>query len=299
MKKKENKIFVKILFLLFLLIFSFGIFSSVFAQALVPCGLGDSADCTLCHLVIGFKNIYEYLLEVLFAATMLVVVIAGIMYLVSSGNKTMMDKAKSALTYAITAVVIALLAWLVINAILNAFGFRHPLGGKWYEFTCDTSQSLPQQTTNSGTATLPGASGSQTGKGGGISGKGSDIQVPQDGSKLAATLEKYKGTIYEWGKNYVDSNGVLHTDCSGFVYNVYKEAFGIELPRHSSDQGNQPFNYSQLTNGTILESNGHVGIYYNGSVYHNSGKGRDVKVVELGKYLRSHKVTEMRLPLTV
>lgn len=294
-RKKTKNIFVlESIFSACLFIFSFGIVSNVFAQALVPCGLNGTANCTLCHLVLGFKNIYDYLLyTVLLPATILVIVIAGVMYMVSSGNKGMIDKAKSALTYALTAMVLALIAWLVINATLNALGFKN--AGSWYNFTCDTTQTQGP-TGGTGGGTLPGNIGS--GKGGGITGKGSDIQVPQDGSNLAQVLEKEKSAVYVYGGNSDsrNANGNLNTDCSGWVNAVYKEAYGIDIPRGSGEQTNQAFNYSQLVNGTILGSPGHVGVYYNGSVYNNSKTGADVRVVNLDQYLSNHNVTGMRLP---
>lgn len=123
---------------------------------LVPCGLGSAADCTLCHLVLGFKNIYDYLLVLLLSATTLVVVVAGVMYMVSSGDKGMIDKAKSALTYAITAMILALVAWLIINATLSALGYTKV--GSWYNFTCDTTQTQGP-TGGMGGGTLPGTGG--------------------------------------------------------------------------------------------------------------------------------------------
>jgi cell wall-associated NlpC family hydrolase len=296
--KNKNKLFLKTIFLPCLLFFSFFVAFNANAQ-LVPCGIGPgNADCTLCHLVLGFKNIYDYLLEILLVATTLVVVVAGIMYMVSSGNKGMIDKAKSALTYALTAMILGLTAWLIINATLSALGYTKV--GSWYNFTCDTTQTKGPTTMGGGGATLPGTpgAGTGTGKGGGISGKGSDINVPQDGSKLAQVLEKEKSAVYVWGgdPNSRNANGNLNTDCSGWVNAIYKEAYGIDIPRGSGEQPNQAFNYSQIVNGTIIGSSGHVGIYYNGSVYHNSGTGRDVRVVNLDNYLSQHTVTGMRLP---
>lgn len=285
---------IKNILTLFLLVAFFLLFGKIaLAQGLVPCGLNGAADCTLCHLVVGFKNILDYLLyTVLFPLFMLGITISGILYMVSSGNKSLIEWAKKALMASLAGFVIALTSWIMVNFVMLTLGFQSPLGGSWWQFTCDTTQTTGPGTTGPGGATLPGGSGG----GGGISGKGRDINVPQDGSKLAQNLEKYKGAIYEWGKDYYDSNGVYHTDCSGFMQLIYKETYGVNIPRYSGDQGNIAFNQSSLVNGTILESSGHVGIYYNGSVYHNSQTGSDIRVVELNQYLSNRKVYEMRLP---
>jgi hypothetical protein len=156
---------------------------------LVPCGLGGAADCTLCHLVLGFKNIYDYLLTLLLVATTLIVVVAGVMYMVSSGDKGMIDKAKSALTYALTAMILGLTAWLIINATLNALGYNK--SGSWYNFTCDTAQTQGP-TGGTGTGTLPGT-GTGTGSG---SYKASDNLSP----KAQEVINNYINT--QVGKNY-------------------------------------------------------------------------------------------------
>lgn len=211
MKKTENKIIIKIFVLFCLLIFSFSFVSSAFAQSLVPCGLNGAADCTLCHLVLGFKNIYDYLLYVvLFPATVLVIVVAGIMYMVSSGNKGMIDKAKSAFTYALTALILALVAWLLINATLNALGFKN--AGNWWNFTCDTTQTTGPGTLGTGGATLPATPGQNTGTPngncGGISTSGNaNGQCQYASSKLSSTLDCIKGQMaYEPSEKFGISN---------------------------------------------------------------------------------------------
>lgn len=160
---------------------------------LVPC----TDDCTLCHLVLGFKNIYDYLLVLLLSATTLVVVAAGVMYMVSSGDKGMIDKAKSALTYALTAMILALVAWLIINATLSALGYTKV--GSWYNFTCDTTQTKGP-TGGTGGGTLPGTPGQNTGTPngncGGISTSGNaNGQCQYASTRLSSTLDCIKGRM--------------------------------------------------------------------------------------------------------
>jgi hypothetical protein len=196
LRQNKNKNFLKSFIFSCLLIFSFGLALNASAT-LVPCGVGaGNANCTLCHLVLGFKNIYDYLLYViLLPGTILVVVIAGIMYMVSSGNKGLLERAKSALMYAITAMVLALLAWLIINTVLNALGYNK--SGSWWTFTCDTTQTQgPTGGTGGGTlpggATLPATPGQNTGTPngncGGISTSGNANGQCQYASKELSSL---------------------------------------------------------------------------------------------------------------
>ena len=141
MKKTKLKIFLKSFLLSGLLIYGLSLMRDVFAaDALVPCGLGGAADCTLCHLVIGVNNIFNYLLyTILFPLFTLGIVISGVLYMVSRGSKPLIEKAKKAFTYSLAAALIALCSWLLVNAILHALGYKN--AGGWSTYTCDTTQT--------------------------------------------------------------------------------------------------------------------------------------------------------------
>jgi hypothetical protein len=200
---------------------------------LVPC----KNNCTLCHLVLGFKNIYDYLLKLLLAATTLVVVVAGVIYMVSSGDKGMIDKAKSALTYALTAMILGLTAWLIINATLSALGYTKI--GNWYTFTCDTTQTQGP-TGGIGGGTLPGTPGY-----GNTGGTGC--------AAVVANINSMAGSAYVRGSN----------DCSSTTNRAYTNA-GCKSP--GGDSATMYANASQFTGaanlkaGDALVRNGHVGI---------------------------------------
>jgi hypothetical protein len=151
---------------------------------LVPC----TDDCTLCHLVLGFKNIYDYLLSLLLVATTLVIVVAGVMYMVSSGAKGMIEKAKSAFTYALTAMILGLLAWLIINTVLNALGYNK--SGSWWTFTCDTTQTQGP-TGGTGGGTLPETTGT-----------GGKTGYPSGGNASATAQDVIKNYMAMDGKTY-------------------------------------------------------------------------------------------------
>jgi hypothetical protein len=192
----------KKLFLLQILIF-FGFFFTInyASAALVPCGLNGAADCTLCHIVIGFKNIFDWLMGLLFVTTMLVITISGVFYMVSTGSKTMMDKAKKALTYALTAFVIGMGCWLLINIIMTMVGFQNPTGGNWWEFTCDTTQTqgATPSTVSTGTGSGSGSTGTSksagTGNGtcGGVGGQTSLCKYQT--KELESLLSCIKGKV--------------------------------------------------------------------------------------------------------
>lgn len=291
MLNTKNKFIFKEFISACLLIFSFSIASSVHA-ALVPCGLEGKADCTLCHLVLGFKNIYDYLLyTVLLPATTLVVVIAGVMYMVSSGNKGMIEKAKSALTYALTAMILALTAWLIINATLSALGYTKV--DNWYTFTCDTTQTKGA-TGGAGTTTTTGTTKTTgTGSGGKIIGTGVVTSGEKTLDQVASSLQS--ATTYV---NYSNNpNGLkgwvgdkFYGDCSSWAQEFYKTAYGVDPGRSTKtmlENANVKgsVDVSTLKAGDLLITTGsgdtgrHASIFMNTSenlVISNSGTGTNV-----------------------
>jgi len=260
-KKTKNIFILKLFILTCLFFFSLVVSAGALAleipsnpSTLVPCGLNGAADCTLCHLIIGFQNIYNYILfYVLFPATFLVIVVAGVMYMVSSGDKGMIEKAKSALTYALTAMILALTAWLIINATLSALGYKKV--DNWYTFSCDTTQTVAPTIT-------PGTGNPNPGTGTGNTG----------GTGCAAVVNNVKsmtGWTYTSKKN--GNEGLRMTngygDCSSTTSRAYTNA-GCKDPGQSTSviagKAGAFSDASSLKAGDALVwnngKNGHVGI---------------------------------------
>lgn len=248
---------------------------------LVPC----KNNCTLCHIVIGFQNIFNFFLGLLFIATMLIITVAGVFYMISGGNKGMMDKAKQGLTLSLTAFGIGMGSWLIINLIMNIMGYQHPIGGSWWQFTCDTVQTQGAAVTSSGPS-LQSASLNRT-------------PMPTDGTQISNALQQYANVVY-------GQNGY---DCSRYVQAVAVAGVpGWDPGRDTASMLNNsiPFDQSQLVNGTVLVSNNggggrHAGFYYNGAVYHLANTGEMPKVSNLNNYMSyasGNGGFQMRLPGT-
>lgn len=154
-----------------------------------PGGLVPCDNCTLCHLVIGFKRIYEFFLKLLFVATMLALTVSGVFYMISSGSKTLTEMAKKALTYSLTAFVIGMGAWILINTVMMALGYQHPYGGRWWEFTCDTTQSAGPVSSG---RTITGSGGGGTAQGDGTCG---GVAVQQNSSQCNLTSKELDNTL--------------------------------------------------------------------------------------------------------
>lgn len=236
---KKSALLVSFIFL----IFTFFICEKVLAAGLVPCGTSENpSPCTLCHLIIGFKNIFDYLLgTVLFPLFTLGIVISGVLYMVSSGNKSLVEKAKTAFTYSLMGAVVALTSWLLVNAVLSALGYKSV--GNWWNYTCDTAQTQGPGTLGPGGATLPGTSD--------LTGKGC-AGVVQNANAMV-------GWSYSKPNRMADGSA----DCSSVAYRSYSAA-GCSLPQGNSDTYlslGKNFSASQqssLNAGDLLVYSGHV-----------------------------------------
>jgi|AntAceMinimDraft_8_1070364.scaffolds.fasta_scaffold07809_2 hypothetical protein len=94
-------------------------------KSLVPCGPGQGHLCTLCDFVVLAHNIFWFILKISFAAAILFVAIAGILYIVSAGSEQLMTTAKSAMTYALMGFGFCLGAWLLVQVIASSLGYSN------------------------------------------------------------------------------------------------------------------------------------------------------------------------------
>lgn len=160
---KKTRILVVAIFFVGI-IFSFAaVPESALAQAkgLIPCGTSYASDpCTLCHLIVGIQGLIDFgLKKIMVPLAILMIVIAGVIYIVSAGNEHMMGLAKTGLTYILVGFAIILAAWVMVNTILNLVGIKSDLGlqiTRWDQFSCSTTSSTPP---TSSSTTTPGATG--------------------------------------------------------------------------------------------------------------------------------------------
>ncbi len=114
----------------------------VSAQGIVPCGNGTdkSNACTLCDLIVGINNVISFGMEILISVAAVSIFIAGVMYIIASGNEQMTTTAKSFLSASLIGFTIVLSAWLMVNIVMWVLANNGDLGlgtgVKWYVFKC-------------------------------------------------------------------------------------------------------------------------------------------------------------------
>ena len=68
-----------------------------------------------------FQTITNVLLFVLGAVSVIMIIIGGLRYVVSGGNATYVTAAKNTILYAIVGIIVALLAYAIINFVIGSF----------------------------------------------------------------------------------------------------------------------------------------------------------------------------------
>jgi ABC-type nickel/cobalt efflux system permease component RcnA len=144
-----KKIHQNAIFFLFFGLFLF-LFTSENASAagLVPCGLGATDPCTLCHFIVGIKGLIDWGMGILVAISITAISIAGVMYVISSGDPTFAKKAKDFVTSVVIGFALMLGAWLIVNTTFYLFSAKkdatsgtYNLGltsKSWNSFSCST-----------------------------------------------------------------------------------------------------------------------------------------------------------------
>jgi ABC-type dipeptide/oligopeptide/nickel transport system permease subunit len=108
---------------------------------IVPCGTDSTGPCTLCHFIIGIQKLVEYGLYLVTTMAFVGIFLGGAMYMISTGDPTMIESAKKFIGASVLGFALVLGAWLIVNIILNVMPMAPNLGiGKtnWYTFKCDT-----------------------------------------------------------------------------------------------------------------------------------------------------------------
>ncbi|MDO4872089.1 MAG: hypothetical protein Q4A27_01495 [bacterium] len=65
------------------------------------------------------RNVINTLFWVIGVTSVIVIIYAGILYVISAGNSNTVQKAKSAITYAVVGLIVAILAYAIVNFVID------------------------------------------------------------------------------------------------------------------------------------------------------------------------------------
>lgn len=111
------------------------------SKGLIKCGRAGQRMCHLCDLIVGLNTIIKYIFSISIVVALTIIVVGSIMYIVSAGDKKMIENAKGAIRNAAIGMVIVLSAWLIVNYSMKLLQTKSNLGisqvSGWNNFTCN------------------------------------------------------------------------------------------------------------------------------------------------------------------
>ena len=125
---------------IFVLIFSCLAIGPLLSWAqLVPCGTQNTPNCRLCDFLLLVRNITHYIIGVLVPLAILFIIIGGVIILISQGTQIAV-KGKKVIRTALFAIIIALIAGAIIDAIIVFLSNPSILPLPWhaFELNCPT-----------------------------------------------------------------------------------------------------------------------------------------------------------------
>ena len=112
---------------------------------LVPCGTSTTEPCTFCHLFVLAQTIIDFITTGIFILAVLFIVIGGLIILFAGAVPSNLELGKKIITNAVIGVVIALLAWTVINMIFNTLisTDENKFPAPWNDIKCQGGEVTP------------------------------------------------------------------------------------------------------------------------------------------------------------
>lgn len=118
---------------------------------LVPCGrimddqdtplINEHDPCSLCAMFYMLKEIINFVMTLAIGIGVFILVVAGLLYALSTGNSRKIELAKSAVTSTIIGIAIIFIAWLAIAVILQGMGYANM--ATWNQVNCNVTSGGP------------------------------------------------------------------------------------------------------------------------------------------------------------
>ncbi|HMO78361.1 MAG TPA: hypothetical protein PKA42_01305 [Candidatus Paceibacterota bacterium] len=106
-----------------------------YAAGLVPCGGVGEPMCQSCHVLQLIQIVMNWLVGILTTITAIIIAYAGLRLVISVGNASAMQQAKSLISNCLIGFAIVLSGWLLIDLVLKSM-VNDQVYGVWNELQC-------------------------------------------------------------------------------------------------------------------------------------------------------------------
>ena len=97
------------------------------ASTVFDTACNGNEDTALCQqkkdsdVVASVRKVINTLLYILGAVSVLIIIVGGVLYVVSGGDAASVKKAKDTIMYAVVGLVVAILAYAIVNFVISLF----------------------------------------------------------------------------------------------------------------------------------------------------------------------------------
>lgn len=111
-----------------------GLLTEGLSNECVGCG-----ECSQCDILMVIKNIVQFILKIVGPLAILAIILGGFLYVTSGGSEERAQMAKGAITAVIVGFVIVLVAWVLVNFIIQILtgGSQNIFEAAWYSPRCE------------------------------------------------------------------------------------------------------------------------------------------------------------------
>lgn len=95
----------------------------------------DQGLCTKCDFAQIIVNVFNFILSIVGALAVGSFIFVGIRYLTAGGSPEKIQSAKSGAFYTVAGLILVLVAWLIVNFILEALGYKEL--SSWSQVKCE------------------------------------------------------------------------------------------------------------------------------------------------------------------
>ena len=111
------------------------------AAGLVPCGGPGEPQCESCHVAILMVTVTEWLVAIMGIVAVLLIIYAGLRMVVSVGDVSAKQDAKTRISNVLVGYAILLAGWMLVDTVVK-FMVTDQVYGVWNEIQCGVQPVL-------------------------------------------------------------------------------------------------------------------------------------------------------------
>ena len=101
--------------------FNADVYAAVDPGKQITQGVTDAGGTSGDNLKFNFKDIINVLLYIIGAIAVIMIVVGGLRYVLSGGDSSAVTGAKNTILYAVVGLIVALLAYAIVNFVVTSF----------------------------------------------------------------------------------------------------------------------------------------------------------------------------------